>query len=200
MKSPEDVVIERRETVYRGYLRVDEYRLRHRRHDGGWSRAIERELVERGHGAALLPYDPWADAVVLIEQFRIGALAAGLTPWQVEIPAGIIGPGETAEAVARRETREEAGGVVDRIEPIGRFLLSSGALSETIALFCGRLDSRGLGGVHGLAEEDEDIAAVVRPFEAAWRLAESGGVANSFSVIALQWLALNRTALRERWR
>ncbi|MFO1059155.1 MAG: NUDIX domain-containing protein [Dongiaceae bacterium] len=200
MTASEDVEIEQRATLYRGYLRVDRYRLRHRRHDGGWSRVIERELVERGHGAALLPYDPAADAVLLIEQFRVGALAAGLPPWQVEIPAGIIDPGETPEAVARRETAEEAGAAVDRVEPIGRFLLSSGALSETIALYCGRIDSRGLGGLHGLAEEDEDIAVAIHPFDAAWRLVESGAVANSFTVIALQWLALNRAALRQRWR
>lgn len=200
MTASEDVEIEQRATLYRGYLRVDRYRLRHRRHDGGWSRVIERELVERGHGAALLPYDPAADAVLLIEQFRVGALAAGLPPWQVEIPAGIIDPGETPEAVARRETAEEAGAAVDRVEPIGRFLLSSGALSETIALYCGRIDSRGLGGLHGLAEEDEDIAVAIHPFDAAWRLVESGAVANSFTVIALQWLALNRVALRQRWR
>ena len=200
MTTSEDVEIEQRATLYRGYLRVDRYRLRHRRHDGGWSRVIERELVERGHGAALLPYDPAADAVLLIEQFRVGALAAGLPPWQVEIPAGIIDPGETPEAVARRETAEEAGAAVDRVEPIGRFLLSSGALSETIALYCGRIDSRGLGGLHGLAEEDEDIAVAIHPFDAAWRLVESGAVANSFTVIALQWLALNRAALRQRWR
>ena len=200
MTTSEDVEIEQRATLYRGYLRVDRYRLRHRRHDGGWSRVIERELVERGHGAALLPYDPAADAVLLIKQFRVGALAAGLPPWQVEIPAGIIDPGETPEAVARRETAEEAGAAVDRVEPIGRFLLSSGALSETIALYCGRIDSRGLGGLHGLAEEDEDIAVAIHPFDAAWRLVESGAVANSFTVIALQWLALNRAALRQRWR
>jgi ADP-ribose pyrophosphatase len=200
MAERQDIEIERQETVYRGYLRVDRYRLRHRRHDGGWSRTICRELVERGHGAALLPYDPWADAVLLVEQFRIGALAAGLPPWQIEIPAGIIDPGETAEAVARRETGEEAGATVDRVEPIGRFLLSSGALSETVALYCGRIDSRGLGGVHGLAEEDEDIAVSVQPFDAAWRLLETGAVANAFTVIALQWLALNRDALRRRWR
>lgn len=196
----DDVEIGRQDTAYRGYLRVDRYGLRHRRHDGGWSRWIDRELVERGHGAALLPYDPWADVVVLVEQFRIGAFAAGLPPWQLEIPAGIIEPGESPEAVARRETQEEAGSAVDPIEPIGRFLLSPGALSETVAVYCGRLDSRGLGGVHGLADEDEDIAVTVRPFVAAWRLVEAGAMASAFSVIALQWLALHRPSLRERWR
>ena len=195
----DDVEILESNTVYRGIFRVDLYRLRHRLHAGGWSRTLIREVFERGHGAALLPYDPVDDAVVLIEQFRIGALLGGLPPWQVEIPAGIIEAGEATAAVARRETREEAGCSVDRLEPIGRFALSPGALTETVALFCGRVASRGLGGLHGLEEEAEDIKVRVQPFDTAMGLVQSGGIANAFSVIALQWLALNRIALRRRW-
>jgi ADP-ribose pyrophosphatase len=194
-----DVDILDRRTAYRGIFRLDVYRLRHRLHVGGWSPPLLREVFERGHGAALLPYDPAADAVILIEQFRIGALLGGLPPWQIEIPAGIIEPGEAAAAVARRETREEAGCSVDQLEAIGRFALSPGAATETVALFCGRVDSRGLGGIHGLAEEAEDIKVEVRPFEEAIGLVESGSIANAFSVIALQWLALHREALRRRW-
>ena len=44
----------------------------------------------RGHAAAVLPYDPERDAVVLIEQFRPGAYAAGVDPWLIEVVAGII--------------------------------------------------------------------------------------------------------------
>ena len=195
----DDVEILDRRTTYQGIFRLDLYRLRHRRHDGGWSPPLLREVFERGHGAALLPYDPVDDAVVLIEQFRIGALLGGLPPWQIEIPAGIIEAGEAAPAVARREALEEAGCTVDRLEPIGRFALSPGASTETVALFCGRVDSRGLGGIHGLAAEAEDIAVRVRPFAEAMRLVAAGGVANAFTVIALQWLALHRDEVGRRW-
>src|SRR3546814_7835017 len=77
-----DVEIAARDTCYQGYFRIDRYRFRHRLHGGGWSGEITRELFERGHAVAVLPYDPQADAVVLIEQFRIGAYAAGLPCWQ----------------------------------------------------------------------------------------------------------------------
>ena len=63
--------------VYDGFFKIDRYRLRHRLHAGGWSGVMTREVFERGHAAAVLPYDPERDAVVLIEQFRIGAYAAG---------------------------------------------------------------------------------------------------------------------------
>ena len=93
-----------------GRYQVDRYRLRHRLFGGGWSEALERDVLERGHAAALLPYDPQADAIVLVEQFRIGALAAGQSPWMLEIVAGLIEAEDAdAEAVARRESLEECG-------------------------------------------------------------------------------------------
>ena len=94
---------------YDGFFRIERYRLRHQLFRGGWSREITRELFERGHAAAVLPYDPLLDAVVLIEQFRIGALETPGDPWLLEIVAGVIDkPDETPEDVVRREAVEEA--------------------------------------------------------------------------------------------
>src|SRR5690606_26575010 len=136
-------------------------------------------------------YDPDADAVVLLEQFRIGAYAAGLPCWQTEIVAGVIDEGETPEAVARRETREEAGCELLDLVPVCTYLVSPGGTSESVRLFCGRVDSRGLGGVHGLADEHEDIKVEVVPWAEARRRLEAGGIGNAVSVIGLQWLALH---------
>lgn len=64
---------------------------------------------ERGHAAVLLPFDPERDEVVLVEQIRIAAYDTSVTPWLLEMVAGMIEEGETIEAVARREAMEEAG-------------------------------------------------------------------------------------------
>ena len=89
---------------YDGFFRLERYRLRHRLFSGAWSRVLTRELFERGHAAAVLPYDPALDVVVLVEQFRIGALEAPGSPWLLEIVAGVIDhPGETPEDVVRRQ-------------------------------------------------------------------------------------------------
>jgi ADP-ribose diphosphatase len=194
-----DVEILARETVYNGYFRIDRYTLRHRRHDGGWTGEITREVFERGHVAAVLPYDPERDAVVLIEQFRIGAYAAGEPCWLTEVVAGVIDEGEAAEAVARREMKEETGCAVSRLEPIGTYLSSPGGASESVALYVGKVDSRAAAGVHGLAEENEDIRVLVRPWPEIEAELRGGMVANAATLIALQWLALNRAELRRRW-
>ena len=195
-----DVEILAKDTVYDGYFRIDRYRLRHRRHDGGWTGPVTREVFERGHVAAVLPYDPERDAVVLIEQFRIGAWAAGKPCWLTEIVAGVIDLGETAEAVARREMEEETGCQVGDLEPIGSYLASPGGTSESVALFVGRVDSRKAGGVHGLADENEDIKVLVRPWAEVEAEVKAGLFTNAATLIALQWLALNRAELRARWR
>ena len=184
---------------YSGFFRINRYRLRHRLFAGGWSGAIEREVFERGHAVGVLPYDPVADSVVLIEQFRIGALVAGMSPWLIEVVAGIVEEGETPEEVARRETQEEAGLEIQALMPMCRYLVSPGGSSESVRLYCGRVDSRGAGGIHGLAEEHEDIRVDRVAYGEAMRLLEEGRVTNSVSLIALQWLALHRDRVRAAW-
>ena len=195
----ERVEILEKTTPFEGYFRVDRYRLRHRKFEGGWTGTIQREVFERGHAAVVLPYDPDQDRVVLIEQFRIGALAAGREAWLIETVAGIIEPGETAADLVRREAREEAGCEIADLEEIGTFFPTPGGSSETLALFVGRTDSRGLGGVHGLDSEDEDIRVLVPRLDEALAWLAEGKILNLNAVVPLQWLALNRDWLREKW-
>ena len=197
--KPKEVALVRQETVYQGFFRLDRYHLRHALHEGGWSREISREIFERGHAVALLPYDPVRDEVVLIEQFRAGAYACGRDPWLIEIVAGMVESDETPQEVARRETREEADCQVSALEMITDYLVSPGGTSESVALFCGQVDAAKAGGIHGHDHEDEDIRVFALPFGEAYEMVGSGKIANSAAVIALLWLALNRERLRREW-
>lgn len=198
--GPEDVEILERRSGYRGYSRLDVVRLRHRLFAGGWTPVFQRELLDRGHAVAVLPYDPEADSVVLIEQFRVGAQFAGFPPWQVEAIAGLIDGDETAEAVARREAEEEAGCTIGELVPICRFLSSPGISNESVAMFCARIDSTGRdGAIHGLPHEHEDIRVRVLPRAEALALIERQELVNAPALIALQWLALHKDELRRRW-
>jgi ADP-ribose pyrophosphatase len=186
--------------VYSGFFRMEKYRLRHRLFSGEWSAEMQRECMERGHAVAVLPYDPIHDRVVLLEQFRIGAIEHSGGPWLLEIVAGIIGPQETKAEVARREAKEEANCELLDMIPILETLVSPGGTSESVALYCGRIDSAGLGGVHGLAEEHEDIRVHVLPRSEAVTLLQSGRIKSAPTIIALQWLELNRQTLLDRWK
>ena len=98
------------------------YSLKHRTFSGEWSSVLSREIFERGGVAAVIPFDPIRDEVVLIEQFRPGPMAAGHSnPWTVEIVAGILEEGETPEALAHRETEEETGGTLQALNYVNNF-------------------------------------------------------------------------------
>jgi ADP-ribose pyrophosphatase len=197
----EDAIdIRERKTVYQGFFRIDHFRLRHRLYAGGWSPELSREIFLRHDAAAILLYDPQRDTLVFIEQFRLAAHLAGFPAWQLEIVAGIIDTDEPAAAVARREAQEEAGlSVIGEILPIHRFLPSPGGSTETVDLFCGRVDAGKAGGIHGLADESEDIKVVVKSADEAFAMLEAGVIQNAFTLIALHWFAAKRETLRRLW-
>jgi ADP-ribose pyrophosphatase len=198
----DDLEILSRDTVFQGFFRVERFHLRHRLYAGGWSEEIEREVFERGHTVAVLLYDAEADAVVLVEQFRLPPHLAGLPAWQTEIVAGIVGPDDAShQDVARREAREEAGvAVTGALLPIHRIMPSPGGSSEVVDLFCAPIDSRDAEGVHGLAHEHEDTKVLVLPYRTAMARLEAGIITSSPTVIALYWLAKHRARLRREWR
>ncbi len=204
LPSP-DVPVESDERVWNGRFPLDVVRFRHRRFDGALSGLKTWEVWRRGRAAAVLPYDPQADAVVLIEQFRLPALVAGVGPVLVELPAGLCDDGETPEATARREMQEEMGLVVGELRPIGRFLLTPGGADELCELYVGRViapaaDAEGIAGHAGMVEEDEDIRVRVWPAAKAIEAALAGRMTNSVTAIGLLWLAARRDALRAAWR
>lgn len=195
----DDVEVLEKRVGYDGFFKVNSYRLRHRLFAGGWCAPIVRELFERGHAAALLAFDPVRDQVVMVEQFRIGALETSASPWLLELIAGIIEEGEPAAEVARREALEEAGVTLGRIEHALSYLVSPGGTTERIEIFVGEVDASLASGLHGLAHEGEDIRVHVLAREAAYALVQSGRIDNAASIIALQWLQLNHVSLRARW-
>lgn len=195
----DDVEIIERETCFSGFYQLDRLQLRHRQFAGGMGPQLSRELFVRHDAVCVLPYDPQHDVVVLIEQFRIGALEKSTNPWLLELVAGLIDKDEQPEEVARREAVEEAGLTLTALWPITQYYPSPGGSDERVHLFVGRCDSQGAGGVHGLVEEGEDIRVHVWPLEDALDAVKDGRIDNAASIIALQWLALNRAEVRGLW-
>lgn len=197
--GPDDVEISVREECFSGFYRIERLQLRHRQFAGNMGPLISRELFVRHDAVCVLPYDPQRDEVVLVEQFRVGALEAGVNPWLLELVAGLIDKDEEPEEVARREAVEEAGITLGALWPISQYLPSPGGSNELVHLFVGRCDSSQAVGIHGLAEEGEDIRVHVLALEDALQALRDGRINNAASMLALQWLALNRAEVRGLW-
>lgn len=192
-----DVEVLDRQTGFKGFYRLDVLTLRHRLFSGGWGPALRRELFVRHDAVCVLPYDPWLDQVVLIEQVRIGAIDKSDRPWMLELVAGLIDKDEPPEAVAHREAEEEAGLKLLDLTPITRYFPSPGGSDERVYLYLALVDSRGAGGIHGLEEEGEDIRVSRWSRADAMGALSSGRIDNAATIIALQWLEMNVQQLRD---
>jgi ADP-ribose pyrophosphatase len=195
-----DVEIVEATNAFERFLRVDVFQFRHRLFSGEWSALRSYDVLRRGQAASIVLYDPDRQRVVLVEQFRLPALLAGSSPWQLETAAGLIDSGETPAAVAIRETQEETGlALIGEPIPIQRYLPSNGGSDESVYLFCGRVDATAAGGVHGLAEEHEDIRVIVKTLTEVEALLDQGAIESGHTLIGLYWLLRHRDHLRRLW-
>jgi len=177
-----------------GFFKVDLCHLRHQTYEGG-EIEVKRELFVRGDAVGVLLYDLEKDKVVLIEQFRVGAINEE-NPWMLEIVAGMVESEESVTDVAQRECKEEAGVDVHSFETIHNFYSSPGGCSEKIYLLFALVDSDQAIGFHGLEHEGEDIKVTVIDYSGVHYLLASCMVCAAIPLIALQWLQLNRDRLR----
>jgi ADP-ribose pyrophosphatase len=195
----DDVRVLNRERVFEGYFAVERLTIEHRAFGGGWAEPVVREVFERGNAVGVLPYEVESDSVILVEQFRPGALRDRDSPWMLELVAGIVEADESDEDVVRREADEEAGCELAELVPVASYYPSAGACSEHLRLFCGRVVSAGVGEVKGLDGEGEDILVHRLGWEDALQMLRADRINNGHTLVALQWLALHRESLRSRW-
>tara|TARA_Y100001973_G_scaffold90959_1_gene139093 strand:- start:476 stop:1081 length:606 start_codon:yes stop_codon:yes gene_type:complete len=194
----EDYQIIEKTTVRKGFLSIFKYRLKHRLFAGGWSQEFEREVMDRGHAVMVIPYDIARDRLVVLEQFRIGALQQEESPWLLEFVAGMIDkPEESAASVAQRELDEEAGVTAEKMHYALTYLSTPGGCTEKISIYIGEVDSSQAASHGGLATENEDIKVHVLPRSEVMELLEQGKINNAASVIGLQWLQLHLEQIRQ---
>ena len=198
--TQKDVLIEKEEILYDGFFKMKKVTLKHRLFDGGWSASMSREMLVRDDAVCVLLYDPMADKVLLIEQFRPCAVKHE-SPWLLELVAGMVEPGENDEEVARRESLEEAGVVVKRLEYMFKFVPSPGGLVEYLRMYAGEFDASKVDVNRSfcLPEECEDIRLHLMLAKNAIDLLKTE-IDNASTIMGLQWLALNRDELRQKWR
>ncbi len=196
---PLEFTIHKINKKYQGFFSLDEYEVSHSLFSGGESQIIKRELLKKGNAAAVLLFDPDKDNLVLIEQFRIGAIGDEHSAWMTELVAGFIEPGEKPADVIRREAIEEAGCSFEDPVLICNYYVNPASTSEIISLYCAKVDSTKASGVFGLKEEGEDIRVKVVSLQQAYEYIEQGIIKSATPIMALLWLQNNIEFLRKRW-
>nr|BET44791.1 MAG: ADP-ribose diphosphatase [Candidatus Aschnera chinzeii] len=187
-----DVKIINKNTIYNGFLSFVKYYFTHKLFNGGWSKEICREVVEHNIIGAVLPYDHILDKVILVEQIRIPSLKEKITPWLLEIIAGIKENNETMEELIYREAKEEANITIQRCHYIFNYLSSPGCSNERVYLYIGKIDSKLVnhGYICGSKKEHEDIRVHVIDRKIAYQWIKDGIINNAATIISLQWLQL----------
>jgi 8-oxo-dGTP pyrophosphatase MutT (NUDIX family) len=141
-----------------------------------------RTVIDAPDWVNVVPITP-AGEVVLVRQFRFGTWANTL-----EIPGGMLDPGEDALGAATRELEEETGFRPARVTALG-------ASHPNPAIFGNRLHSflaEGCVKVHdGKQDGSEDIEVVLVPRADLPRLVRDGEITHSLVLAAL---------LFETWR
>lgn len=183
-----NAVVENCRILLDGFFHVEEAQVSFELQSGAMSPPIRRLNLKRDLASAVLLDNKAKGAVILVRQFRYGALEHG-NAWLTEVVAGLIDEGETAEAAIRREAIEEAGYEIGALETITTFYTTPGISSERIALFYGETagaEPATKGG--GLAEEGEDIEVLELPYDEAFAMVDRGEIADGKTLIALLWL------------
>ena len=201
--SQQDLEVLGEQTLYVGFFTLKRILFKPKLFAGDESGVVTRELLIKGAASAVIAYDPKEDSVILVEQVRIGAAyhpESNRSPWLLELIAGMVEKGEKPEEVALRESEEEAGIQVKNLTHCLSVWDSPGGTVERIHLFAGEVDSSQAKGIHGLAEENEDIRVHVVKREQAYQWMCEGKIDNGIAVIGLQWLQLNYAQLQQSWK
>ena len=183
-----------------GFLQVNRYEFETDMHAGG-SQVVVREVMERGHAVSVLGYDSVRDEVVLVNEFRPGCLLTGDAPFTDNLAAGGIAEGESGIEAAVREMKAETGLELTFPEIVhsGAFV-SSGGTSEKMTIVAGRVDASLASGIHGNANESEDICTVVIAADEFIARIRSGDINDLKTIVAGYWFAEHRARLRDAAR
>ena len=113
--------------MYSGYFKLKKLEFIHQKHDGTWTNQVDREIFGGANVSTLLPYDSKRKEIVLLQQFRAGAISRYDEDYLLEIVAGIIDGNESPEETAKRECFEETGCIVNKIIPIQGYFPAPGS-------------------------------------------------------------------------
>lgn len=166
---PEETISSR--SVYKGKildLKVDDVKLS----DG---QIAKREIIEHVPCVTIVPVCDNGN-ILLIKQFRKAAEKE-----LIEVPAGCIEKGETAEETVVRELQEEAGYKPANLTKIGGFYSSPGYCTEYLHAFIAQNLTKSR--LH--AEDTDSIEVIEVPLTEALEMIDSGIICDGKTIVSL---------------
>lgn len=152
----------------------------------------QREVYDRGNGAAILLYNKTNKNIILTRQFRIPTYLNGnKSGMMVEVCAGLLDQDEPEQCIIR-ETEEETGYRIPKVTKIMETYMSPGAITEILYLFIGEYDaSMKVNEGGGLEHEQENIEVIEMPFDQAYNMIETGELKDAKTIMLLQYAKIN---------
>jgi nudix-type nucleoside diphosphatase (YffH/AdpP family) len=172
-----------------GHFKLNAVTFDWRRDDGQWQ-SQQREVLDRGDAAALLPYNVAQRTVVLVKQFRYPAYANGHDNLLIEAAAGLLDNASPEERI-RAEAEEETGYRLHEVHKIFEAYMSPGAITEKVHFFVAAYEpSMRVSAGGGLADEGEEIEVLELSIDEALAMIADGRICDAKTIMLLQYVAL----------
>lgn len=159
--------------------------------ENGDTETQSREAYDRGNGAVILLYNTHTKNVILTRQFRLPTYINGnLDGMLIEACAGLL-DNDNPEDCVKRETEEETGYKISKVEKIFEAYMSPGSVTEILHFFIAEYsDDMKINDGGGLEEEGESIEVLQLPFDETLSMIDNGEIKDAKTIMLLQYLRL----------
>jgi nudix-type nucleoside diphosphatase (YffH/AdpP family) len=185
MKNPA-ITIQKTEVLSDNWYLLNKVTFDYQKEDHSWI-TQKREVYDRGNGAAILLYNTLQKTVILTRQFRLPTYLNGnASGMMIEVCAGLLDEDHPEQCIIR-ETEEETGYRITKVEKVMETYMSPGAVTEILYLFTGEYnESMKVSEGGGVEHEQENIEVLEMTFDEAYAMIESGEIKDAKTILLLQ--------------
>ncbi|WP_374464115.1 GDP-mannose pyrophosphatase NudK [Chryseobacterium sp.] len=189
MQNP-DITILKTEILSDNWYTLNKVTFSVRKKDGT-TETQSREAYDRGNGAVILLYNKLSNTVILTKQFRLPTYINGNpTGMLIEACAGLL-DNDNPEDCIKRETEEETGYKISKVEKVFEAYMSPGSVTEILYFFIAEYSNEmKINDGGGLEEEGENIQVLELSFEKSLEMIDSGEIKDAKTIMLLQHLRL----------
>ena len=185
------VKIKQIELLSDNWYKLNKVTFEYQNPNGEWE-TQEREAYDRGNGATILLYNLERKTVILTRQFRMPTYINGNNDGLlIETCAGLLDKNNPEDCI-RKETEEETGYQVSKVEKVFEAYMSPGSVTEILYFFIAKYDkSMKVSEGGGLVEEQENIEVLELDFQVAFDMIKTGEIKDGKTIMLLQYAMLN---------